>query len=198
MTESPLVRAVIAATAAALMVTVAACSPMVHVTTEREGAGAAPDEPLQVDLRVLTDAMQVAITNRGAVPVDVLWYAASLVDTQGNASPVVHSGIDDQWAAPDVPGDVSRIPPHGTLNVFIIPDRSVVFDRGSGWYAEPLLPVECGPLRCLGYHELVGKTVRFALPVRENGADRVLDSTLRITAAVKSMRGGRPPEQALQ
>lgn len=174
-----------------------ACSPMVHVTTEQESSADGPDNPVQVDLRVHTDAMQIAITNRGEDPVDVLWYEASLVDTQGNTSPVVHSSIAEQWAAPDVSADVSRIPPHSTLAAFLIPDRSVIFEPGSGWYAEPLLPVECGPLRCIGYHELVGQTVRLTLPMRVNGADRVMQWTLRITDAVKSVRGGRPQEPPL-
>jgi len=187
------------ATAAAVtcLLTIAACSPMVHVTTECESTGGVPDDPLRVDLRVLTDALQAAITNRGDVPVDVLWYEASMVDTQGNSSLVVHSSLDEQWAAPDVPGDVSRIPPNSTLSVFLIPERSVIFDRGSGWYAAPLLPVECGPLRCTGYHELVGRTVQLTLPVRVNGAELVFEWTLRITDAVKSVRGARPPEQPL-
>ncbi len=189
-------------TAAAIvsLVVVSACSPMVHVTTEPEPTtGAAAPDQLRVNSRVRTEAMEVALSNLGDAPIDVLWSGASLVDTQGNSSPVVHSAIGTQWTPPDVSGDVSRIPPHATLEVFLIPDRSVIFERnGAGWYAEPLLPVECGPLRCIGYHELVGKTVRLTLPYRINGADQTFDSTLRITEAFKSMRGGRPSEPALQ
>jgi hypothetical protein len=57
---------------------------------------------------------------------------------------------------------------------------------------DPLLPVECGPLRCVGYHELVGKSVRLTLPMRVNGTVQAYEWTLRITDAVKSVRGGRP------
>jgi len=188
----------LAAAVVSWLLAISACSPMVHVTTEQESTGdAIADNLVQVDLRVLTDAMEIAISNRGEVPVDVLWDEAVLVDTEGNTSPVVHSSIDEQWAAPDASGDVSRIPPHATLTAFLIPDRSVIFERGSGWYAQPLLPIECGPLRCIGYHELVGRTVRLTLPMRVNGADRVMQWTLRITDAVKSVRGGRPPETPL-
>src|SRR5262245_29309892 len=188
----------LAAAAVLCLLATSACSPMVHVTTAQESTGdAIPGNPVQVDLRVLTDALEVAISNRGEVPVDVLWDEAVMVDTEGNTSPVVHSNIAEQWAAPDVSGDVSRIPPHAMLTAFLIPDRSVIFERGSGWYAQPLLPVECGPLRCIGYHELVGRTVQLTLPMRVNGADRVMQWTLRITDAIKSVRGARPPEMPL-
>jgi len=55
---------------------------------------------------------------------------------------------------------------------------------------------ECGPLRCIGYHELVGKTVQLSLPIRVNGNDSIYQWTLRITEAIKSVRGGRPPGSA--
>ena len=171
---------------------------MVHVATERDGSGGSGvGEPLSVDLRLRTEAIEVAITNRGETPVDVLWDKASLVDTQGKASAVVRSSTGDQWAAPDVSGDVSRIPPHGTLHVFIIPARSVSFERESGWIVDQVLPVECGPLRCTGYHELVGKTVSLRLPMQVNGVEQNFEWTLRITDAVKSFRGGRPQEPSL-
>lgn len=168
---------------------------MVHVVTEPDNSrGPGPNDPLTVDLGLRTDALEVSISNRGDAPVDVLWNKASLVDTEDKTYPVVHSGADRSWAVPDLPGDVSRIPPHTTLNDFIIPTRSVGFDAAEGWIVEPLLPVECGPIRCIGYHELVGKTVRLNLTVQANGAERVFEWTLRITEAVKSMRGGRPYE----
>jgi hypothetical protein len=167
---------------------------MVHVTTERDGVDSAAAEQLQVDLHVRPDAMEVSITNRGEGAVDVLWSKATLVDVQGNASGVVRNGTEERWAAPDMPGDVSRIPAHQSLNVFLVPAESVRFDKASGWWVEQLLPVECGPIRCVGYHELVGKTVRLTLPMQVNGAEQVFEWTLRITDSVKSVRGARPDE----
>ncbi len=168
---------------------------MVHVATEREGSGGAgPDDQVAVDLRLRTDVIEMTISNRGETPVDVLWDKASLVDTEGNTSGVVHSGAEGDWTTPDRPGDVSRIGPHATLTDFIVPTRSVRFDPYYGWIVQPVLPVECGPIRCIGYHELVGKGVRLSLPMQVNGEERIFEWTLRITEAVKSTRGARPSD----
>jgi hypothetical protein len=179
---------------------VSACGPMVHVTVEREGSGppTAEDE-VGVVLRVRTDGVGVSITNRGASPIDVLWQKAVLVDTEGKASGVL-PGMSSAWVVPDLPAgeDVSRIPPGATLDGIIIPTSRVTFDPYYGWLVQPLLPVECGPIRCTGYHELVGKTVRLSLPMRVHGEEQVFDLSYRIADTEKSMRGNRPVEATLQ
>ena len=171
---------------------------MVHVATEPIGAGGpGPDDQLRIELHLRTDALEVSITNLGETPVDVLWDKASLVDTQGQASAVVHSAAGGKWAAADLPGDVSRIPPHATLDDFLVPTRDVGFVPNEGWNIDSLLPVECGPMRCIGYHELVGQTVRLSLTVQVQGAERTFEWTLRITQAVRSVRGNRPKDPNL-
>jgi hypothetical protein len=86
---------------------------------------------------------------------------------------------------------VSRIVPGAALHDIVLPASRVVYDRDDGWLVEPFLPIECGPIRCTGYHELVGRTTRLLLPLRVGGVEHVLDRTYRITDTVKSMRGGR-------
>ena len=169
-----------------------------HVATQRGGsAGASPSDPVSADLTLGTDAIEVAITNRGETPLDVQWSKATLVDTGGKAFGIVRSGAVDDGAGPGLSGDVSRIPPHGTLHDFIIPTRSLTFDKAEGWIVTPLLPVECGPLRCIGYHELVGKTVELKLPIVVDGTERMFDWTLQVTEAVRSSRGTRPSDPNL-
>jgi hypothetical protein len=173
---------------------------MVHVVTDLASTrGNSAADQVQVALRVRTDAVEMAITNGGDAPVDILWDQAMLVDTQGNASSVVLGCCGaERWTVPDTPGDVSRLAPHDRFHVFMIPARNVMFDpESAGWYADPLLPVECGPIRCVGYHELVDKSVRLTLPMRVNGTVQAYEWTLRIISAVKSVRGGRPQESPL-
>jgi hypothetical protein len=170
---------------------------MVHVAARCDGPiGATPDDHLSVDLQLRVDAIRISIANLGEAPVDVLWDEASLVDTEGNVYGVIHGGAEGPPEA-DPPGNVSRIGPKATLDAFVIPTRSVRFDPRYGWVVEPLLPVECGPIRCTGYHQLVGKTVLLSLPMRVNGAERVLDWSFLITEAVRSSRGSRPDDPAL-
>jgi hypothetical protein len=171
---------------------------MVHVATQCEGCGApGPDDPIDIGLRLRTDAIEITISNRGETPVDVLWDRASLVDTAGDTWGVVRSGAAGGSPTPDVPGNVTRIPAHASLTDYLLPTRSVRFDAYYGWIVEPVLPVECGPIRCVGYHELVGKSVRLTLPVQVNGEERVFEWTLRITETVKSTRGARPSDPNL-
>jgi hypothetical protein len=171
---------------------------MVHVATEPVGGDSStPTDPVAVFLRLSTDALGVSIANRGDAPVDVLWDRATLVDTDGNASGVIHGAGINAGAPSDLPGDVSRVPPHSTLDDFLIPTRCVGFTPGEGWIVTSLLPVECGPIRCIGYHELVGKTVRLTLPMQVEGAEHTFDQTLRITEAVRSSRGNRPTDPNL-
>ena len=174
---------------------VAGCSPMVHIAAAPEtAAGADPDDPVGIVLRLRPEAVEVTIANRGESPVDVLWDRALLVDTAGRSSRVVRSSIGPKWGATDRSGDVSRIPAHSTLTDVIIPSNGVEFDPASGWVVQPFLPVECGPIRCTGYHDLVGRTVHLSVVTQADGTERVTESTYRITSAVKSMRGARPDE----
>jgi hypothetical protein len=186
------------AAAVLCIVSVAGCGPMVQVATEPVGAGGAgPAEQLAVNLRLRTDAIEASISNLGEAPVDVLWDKATLVDTDDKTSGVVHSAAVSTGATSDLPGDVSRILPHATLTDFLIPARCVGFTPGEGWIVAPLLPVECGPIRCVGYHELVGKTVRLGLTMQVQGVERTFEWTLRITEAVRSVRGARPNDPNL-
>jgi hypothetical protein len=170
---------------------------MVHVAAQRDGpAGATLDGQLSVDLHLRTDAIWISIANLGETPIDVLWGKASLVDTAGNVYGVVHSAAEGS-PAPDPPGHSSRIAPKATLDAFVIPTRCVRFDARYGWVVEPLLPVECGPIRCVGYHELVGKTIRVSLPMQVSGTERAFDWSFLITNAVRSSRGTRPEDPAL-
>jgi hypothetical protein len=144
---------------------------MVHVAAHLDGpTGATLGDQLSVDLHLRADAIRVSITNLGEAPIDVLWGRASLVDTEGSVYGVVHSGATGS-PDPEPLGTISRIAPKATLDDFVVPTRSVRFDPRYGWLVEPLLPVECGPIRCVGYHELVGKTVdrgsrrRWVLPL---------------------------------
>ena len=187
-----------AMTLAALGLTFAGCGPMVHVATEHECSGCTEiNDRVTIALQLRVDALGISITNLGDTAIDVLWDRAVLVDVDGNASAVVHGDPGEAWAAADASGDVSRIPPHSTLDDFVIPIRDVTFDPREGWFVGPLLPVECGPIRCLGYHELVGKTLRLTLALQVEGGERVVEWTLRITDAVKSVRGARPSDPNL-
>ena len=180
------------------IVTASACGSKVHVATERGGSAATgANDPVSADLILSSDALELSINNRGETPVDVVWCKASLVDTAGQAFPVVRGGSASQEAAAGVSNDVSRIQPHVTLHEFVIPTRSITFDKAEGWIVTPLLPVECGPLRCVGYHELVGKTVELKLPMVVDGTERTFDWPLRITQAVRSSRGTRPSDPKL-
>jgi hypothetical protein len=174
---------------------------MVHITAESQGAAAtAPDNQVNVVTRVRTDGIALSITNGGATPVDVLWQKSVLVDTEEQASSVVHG--EGRAMAVTVRlsdgEDISRIPPGATLEDVIVPASRVVFDPYYGWVVEPLLKVECGPIRCTGYEELVGKSVRLILTMRVDGNERVMDRTYRITATDKSMRGSRGEDQTVQ
>src|SRR5262245_56126528 len=155
--------------AAMLCVVTAACSPMVHVTVERESAVApAPEDEVNIALGVRDNGIALSITNVGASPVEVLWQKAVVVDTAGRASGVIHGDHTGAWAVPDLPAgeDISRIPPGSTLYDMLLPTDRVVFDKYYGWLVQPFLPVECGPIRCTGYHELVGQVVRLSLPMQ--------------------------------
>jgi hypothetical protein len=135
---------------------------MVHIEAQREDVAApAPEDEVNVGFGLRTDGIALAITNRGADPIDVLWQNSKLVDIAERESGVLHSEISS-GGLPDARagGDISTIPPSSTLSVMLIPADRIVFDSYYGWLVEPLLPVECGPVRCTGYHELVGHTVR--------------------------------------
>lgn len=182
-------------------VAVPACSPMVHVVAEHQTAAAsAPDDRVGVVARVRTDGIVVSITNRSTTPIDVLWQKTVLVDTNDHSASVVHSGDRALSLDTTIDGaeDISRIPPGANLEEVVIPRLRVVFDPYYGWVVEPLLPVECGPVRCTGYHELVGKTVRLILTLRVDGEEQVVDRTYLITDTVKSMRGARAEDLTVQ
>lgn len=174
----------------------AACGTKVHVATEPvDDAGAAPGDPVAVSLTLGVDALRVAITNRSGAPVEVLWDRAVLVGTDGRASALVHVDNGGYGAEPN--GAAARILPNVTLEAFVLPTRDVTYSPDAGWEIAPLLPVECGPMRCIGYHELVGKTVRLTLVVRDDGGEHAIERSLRITDAVRSVRGNRPTDPNL-
>lgn len=169
---------------------------MVHVATEST-IDVDPGNQITVRAWLRTDAIEVSIVNGGSSPIDVLWDKASIVDLDGSVSAVVHNGLKEAGPPSDLPGDVSRIAPSSVLNDLIVPAEKFGFDKDYGWLVEPLLPIECGPLRCVGYHELVGKSVGLRLVMQVDGAEYVYESTLRITNAVRSSRGTRPDDPNL-
>jgi hypothetical protein len=174
------------------------CGSMVHVATDVDRSeGPKPEDPVAVDLYLRTDAMGLSITNRTDTPITVLWDKALIVDTDGNTFGVVHRQTPPNFAISDVAGSGTRLAPYATLDDFIVPARCVTFAPASGWDVVPLLLVECGPVKCIGYHELVGKTVHLRLAFDVNGSERDFAWTLRITRTVKSVRGARPSDPEL-
>jgi hypothetical protein len=109
----------------------------------------------------------------------------------------VHRQTPTNVAISDVAGSGTRLGPYATLDDFLVSTRCVTFAPVSGWEVVPLLPVECGPVKCLGYHELVGKTVHLRLAFDVDGTERDFAWTLRITRTVKSVRGARPSDPDL-
>ena len=179
----------------ALSLLASGCAPMVHIRTERIATeGIEANDPFHFELVVYTDSIGFTLTNQDTEPIEILWQKTSLVGVDGTTFDVMHDGGRGVWAARDFPGeDISRIPPKATLREQIIPKRSVGFEAGpmrSGWVVASYLPVECGPVRCTGYKDLPGKTVRLNMTVRTRGNERVFDWTFRIESAFVSTRWG--------
>lgn len=184
---------------AALSLLAFACAPMVHIRTEPIATeGLQAEDPFHFELVVYNDSVGLTLTNQDTHAIEILWQKTSLIGVDGTAFDVMHDGGRGIWAARDFPGeDVSRIPPNSTLRELIIPKRSVGFEAGpmrSGWVVASYLPVECGPVRCTGYKDLPGETVRLNLTVRTRGNERVFDWSFRIKTAFVSTRGARPKD----
>ena len=181
-----------------VLMSVAGCGTMAHVATEPVGdSGITAADPLAVQLRLSVEALELTIINRGTTPLEVLWDKSSVVSTDGRPSAIVHSE-GSAWDSPDANAfTVSRIMPYMPLHTFLVPMRDVSYTPGEGWLVSPMLPVECGPMRCVGYHELVGQTVHLTLVMRIDGAERTFEWTLRITRAERSVRGNRPKDPDL-
>lgn len=175
-----------------------ACGTRIHIATEPVGEGGpAATDPLSVQLRLSPAALEVVMSNLGTEPVDVHWDRSSIVDIDGTASALVHSE-SGAFPAEGLGVAVSRILPLTTLDAYVLPMRHVSFTPGGRWVAAPMLPIECGPLRCVGYRDLVGKTLRLSLATRTGGADHVYEWTLRITRTVLSIHGTRPTDPDLR
>lgn len=183
-----------AATFLLLGVALSACGRMVHIATQLQNPDLVqPDDGFTATFKVGTRVIEISIENTSSEPIEVIWQKSSIVDTNGDSWDVMRSGGRGAWAARDFTGeDITRIPPHSTMKEWVAPRDKVTLD--GNWSIRPYIPVECGPARCTGYKELVGKTVRLNMTLRLHGQDRDFDWRFLITRAVDSVRGVRPKD----
>lgn len=177
--------------ASALLLSLCACAPQVHVRFVPEGPETQVGETLVGSLDVNPVSVVLAIKNYGAEPTVILWHKSSIV-FDGDALEVMRDGGRGLLAARDVTGeDFSPIEPGATFGDTIYPRRSVVFE-GDEWTFRSFLPVECGAIRCVFTEGIVGKSLEVNIAVRSQDADRTLKWRFRIESADWSVRGARP------
>ena len=151
----------------------AGCAPRVHIATQLELPDpVTPESGITADLRVSPDSIAMALTNVGSEPVEVLWQKTVMVDSAGHPWEVEHGTGRGTFAALTFSADdVSVIAPGDRFREVIRPRRRA--DVAATSEVAPFTPIECGPVRCVGYETLLDKTVRLAMTRRRGVAARL-------------------------
>lgn len=186
-------RSLLRAAAVLVAVLVCGCGPRVDLRSSTTRIPPeAQDDPFVVSVQIVAAGFAVSLTNRSDAPIEALWHKASIVDSDGIALEIARDGGRSAGSARDLSGDdVSVIPARSTFVEYVQAKKRISFSPGAGWDTRPLISIECGPVRCVGFEELVGRQYRLSLPIRAGGREQLFEWTVRITDAIYSTRATR-------
>jgi len=87
-------------------------------------------------ITIISEGIGFTIRNTGTEPISVLWDECAFINTEGQSSRIMHTGV--RYSERDAPQAPSMIAPGSVLKDEATPTSNVNLQPGGGWYVFPL------------------------------------------------------------